>query len=258
MESREREEYLLILAAFKEMIQTFDNSTHCLEHFTDMVIYRASALIDRVLEGLGIDFERALELIQRETNLLTPQEELERERIVAAWENLIDFAIAQEYALVQELPDELSLEDMEQYESLCQKYNEQYAIVENEQVLQAAMVAAFWIGTSENSYITYNTQNDERVRAWHQSYDGLTYLKSEFPPELIPPIEWACRCFLTSDGYGSVFSSILKPAIKVNPIFSESLATGGRIFTDAHPYFKHKLPKEMVDISNNLKQKLYA
>ncbi len=257
MESKEREEYLLILAAFKKMILHFENSAQSLEHFTDMVIYRASTLIDRVLEGLGIDFDRALELIHRESHLLTPREELERERIVAAWENLIDFAIAQEYALVQELPDELNLEDMEIYESLCQKYNEQYAIVENEQVLQAGMIAAFWIGVPDNSFVTYNTQNDERVRAWHQSLDGLTYLKSEFPPELIPPIEWACRCFLTSDNFGGIFGSILKPTIKINPIFSESLATGGRIFTGHHPYFKHKLPKELVAISNELKQKLY-
>ncbi len=157
MESREREEYMLILSAFKEMIYHFENTAQCLEHFTDMVIYRASALIDRALEGLEIDFERALELIHKESGLLTAKEELERERIVAAWENLIDFATAQEYALVRELPDKLNLDEISVYESLCQKYNEQYAITENEQVLQAGIAAAFWLRASENSYITYNT-----------------------------------------------------------------------------------------------------
>ena len=155
--------------------------------------------------------------------------------------------------MMQELPDKLDYRDMELYEAICQKYNEQYALVENEQVYHAGAVAAFWLGASSESIITYNTQNDERVRAWHQSYDGLSYKKSEFPPELIPPIEWACRCFLTSDGYGAVSNSILKPEIKVDPIFSESLATGGRIFSGAHPYFKHKLPKEIKAIANKLK-----
>ncbi|MFR9543738.1 MAG: hypothetical protein SNH27_17050, partial [Rikenellaceae bacterium] len=163
-----------------------------------------------------------------------------------------------EYTMIRELPDELNLEEMERYESICERYNLHYAKIENEQVLHAATIAYFWIGASEESIITFNTQNDERVRAWHQSYDGLSYIKSEFPPELIPPIEWACRCFLTSDGYGYVSGSTLKPEIKYNPIFSESLATCGRIFSDAHQYFKHNLPKEVADIVNNIKQKLYA
>ena len=255
---KEREEYLLILSAFRRMIYSFENSAESMEYFADMVLYRASALMERVLEGLKIDFDRALELLQSKNLSLTHRDELERDTLIAAFNNLIDFATAQEYAMMQELPEELDFNDMEQYESICQKDNEQYALIENEQVLHAGMVAAFWIGTSTESIITYNTQNDERVRAWHQSYNGLSYRKSEFPPELIPPIEWACRCYLTSDGYGSVFNSILHPEIKVDPVFRESLATGGRIFSDAHSYFKYHLPKEIVEISNQLKRKLYA
>ncbi len=256
--SREREEFLLILNAFRKMIYSLENSAEGMSHFQDMVIFRASALMERVLEGLKIDFDRALEILQAKSIHITAREELERDTLIAAFDNLIDFAIAQEYAMIQELPKEIDLNDMEIYNSICQKYNEHYAIVENEQVLHAAAIAYFWMGTSEESIITYNTQNDERVRAWHQSFDGLSYKKSEFPPELIPPIEWACRCYLTSDGYGYILNSILKPTIKTDPIFRESLATGGRIFSDAHPYFKHKLPKEVANISTKLKQRLYA
>ena len=256
--SREREEFLLILNAFRKMIYSLENSAESISHFQDMVIYRASALMERALEGLKIDFNRALELLQAKNIHTSAREELERDTLIAAFDNLIDFATAEEYAMMQELPEEIDYNDMEIYNSICQKYNEQYAIVENEQVLHAATIAYFWMGTSAETIITYNTQNDERVRAWHQSFDGLSYKKSEFPPELIPPIEWACRCFLTSNGYGSVDSSILKPEITYDPIFAESLATGGRIFSDAHPYFKHKLPKEIIKITNNLKQRLYA
>ncbi len=253
-----REEYLLILDAFRKMIYSFENSADGMEHFEDMVIYRASALMGRALEGLKIDFERALELLQSKNISLTAREEMERDRLIAAFENIIDFATAEEYAMIQELPDKLDLQKLDEYEKICEKYNLHYAAVENEQVLHTATIAYFWMGVSEESIITFNTQNDERVRAWHQSFDGLSYRKSEFPPELIPPIEWACRCFLTSDGYGYVSGSTLKPEIKYDPIFSESLATCGRIFSDAHPYFKHKLPKEVADIANNIKHKLYA
>ena len=159
--------------------------------------------------------------------------------------------------MMQELPDTLSFAEMEIYEGVCQKYNETYAETENAQVLHSATIAAWWMGVSLESIVTFNTQNDERVRAWHQSFDGMSYLKSEFPPELIPPIEWACRCYLTSDGYGSVLGSILKPDFKgkVNPIFAESLATGGRIFSPAHPYFQYPLPTEVEAIKLRIKRK---
>ncbi len=255
---KEREEYLLILDAFRRMVYNFEESAESMEHFADMVLYRASALMDRVLEGLKIDFDRAIEILKSEATPLTQREELQRDTLIAAFDNLIDFATAQEYALMQELPDELNLNHMEHYEAICQRYNEHYATIENEQVLHAGIVASFWIGTSAQSMITYNTQNDERVRAWHQSYDGLSYRKSQFPPELIPPIEWACRCYLTDDGHGSILGSILNPEIKVDPIFRESLATGGRIFSDAHSYFGHSLPREIVEISAHLKRKLHA
>ncbi len=254
---RSREEYLLILDAFRRMIYSLENSAEALEHFEDMVIYRAAALIDRVLVGLGIDFERAVELLQAKNISITEREEAERDTIIAAFDNLIEFATAEQYAMVQALPNKLDLSDMEYYEAICQRYNYTYAEVENGQVYHAGIVAAFWLGASPDSYLTYNTQNDERVRAWHQSYNGLSYRKSEFPPELIPPIEWACRCFLTGDGAGSVQGLILKPEIVVDPIFSESLATCGRIFSYAHPYFKHQLPKEVEAISNRLKRRLY-
>lgn len=256
-DNKTHQEYLLILDAFRRMVYNFENSAQRLEVFDDIISLRASFLIDRALTGLRIDFDRALEMLQSKNIHITEREELERDTLVAAIDNLVDFAAAEEVAMMKELPDTLSFAEMETYELVCQKYNETYAETENAQVLHSATIAAWWMGVSMDNIITFNTQNDERVRAWHQSFDGVSYLKSEFPPELIPPIEWACRCYLTSDGYGSVFGSILKPDFKgkINPVFSESLATGGRIFSKAHPYFAISVPAEVEAIKLRIKRK---
>lgn len=256
-DDKTHQEYLLILNVFRRMVYNYENGAERFEVFDDIISLRASFLIDRALTGLRIDFDRALEILQSKNIHLTQQEELERDTLVAAIDNLVDFAAAEEVAMMQELPDMLSLAEMETYEQVCQKYNETYAETENAQVLHSAVIAAWWMGVSMDSIVTFNTQNDERVRAWHQFFDGVSYLKSEFPPELIPPIEWACRCYLTSDGYGSVLGSILKPDFKgkVNPVFSESLATAGRIFSSAHPYFQHQLPVEVEAIKLRIKRK---
>ena len=44
----------------------------------------------------------------------------------------------------------------------------------------------------------------------------------------------------------------------VDPVFRESLATGGRIFTDAHRYFDTQLPEFVQKIVKRLKSKFYG
>ena len=51
-------------------------------------------------------------------------------------------------------------------------------------------------------------------------------------------------------------ASVLKPEIKINPIFRESLATGGSIFSEAHQYFKISIPPDVEAIKQRLKTKL--
>lgn len=256
-EDKNREEYLLILNAFRRMIYNQDNSAEGWDIFDDIITLRASFLIDRALSGLRIDFDRALEILRNGNNHLTAREETERDTLMAAIDNLVDFAAAEETAMMRELPDELEIEDIEAYEETCRKYNETYAAVENGQVLHAATIAAWWIGISAETVITFNTQADERVRPWHLSFEGISYLKSEFPPELIPPIEWGCRCFLTANGFSSVYGALQDTGFKakVNPVFAESLATGGRIFSPAHPYFASNLPEEVEKIKQRIKTK---
>ena len=82
---------------------------------------------------------------------------------------------------------------------------------------------------------------------------------------MIPPIDYACRCYLLSDGTNSesfVTASLDRKKIRkykklVNPVFTESLATGGKIFSDAHPYFKIPTDKisQLQEIAEKIKSK---
>ena len=103
------------------------------------------------------------------------------------------------------------------------------------------------------------TQGDERVRAWHLSLEGITYPKQEFPAELIPPIEHGCRCFLLTQSSASNVIGELDSkvhSININPVFKESLALKGKIFSQEHSYFKHPLPTQVQNIVKRIKAKL--
>ena len=211
------------------------------------------------MRGLALDFDEALSILRNHNNFTTERDKQQHEILVAAIDNLIDFAAAEEMKMISELPEEVNEECLLDYETICEQYNLTYAEVENEQVLFAAKMAAWWMAVNAESVITYMTQGDERVRPWHLSLEGVSYRKSEFPAELIPPIEWGCRCYLIANGFAAVRASLSidKCRSMVDPVFRESLATGGRIFTDAHRYFDVPLPEFAQKIVKRIKSKFY-
>lgn len=241
------------------MVVDAKSSAESLEMLEDIITLRASFLIDRVLQGLRIDLDRALDILRNYNDFTMDRERQQRDILVAAVDNLVDFVVAEEYAMIQELPGELDDSQTEEYEAVCERYNLTYAREENSTVLFAASIAAWWLSVDAGTVITFMTQGDERVRPWHESWEGVSYLKREFPVELIPPLEWGCRCFLVADGFGSVYGALSSKKSKympdVNPIFSESLAAGGRIFTEAHPYFRYKIPDGIQEIGKRIKLK---
>lgn len=253
-----RKEYEIIREAFRRLIFNWENGAERRDIIGDIITLRCSFLIDRALSGLRIDFDRALDILRSHNEFTTERERRQRDILLAAIDNLVDFAAAGEIALLKELPEEPQVEEIAAYESLCERYNLIYAARENDQVLFAASMAAWWLTISPETVVTYMTQGDERVRPWHLSLEGISYRKSEFPPELIPPIEWGCRCFLVADGFASVYGAL--PAAGeyrryVDPVFRESLATGGRIFSPAHAYFAGPLPEYVQQIVKRIKEK---
>lgn len=260
-ESRRQEdaerEYALIRDAFRRLLFNWENSAGRTDIIEDILVLRASFLIDRALIGFRMDFDTALELLRNHNEFISERERSQRDILVAAVDNLIDFAAAEEFTMLEELPQTPDVQDMNEYEEVCERYNLTYAGKENDQVLFAAQMAAWWLTVDNGTVLMYMTQGDERVRPWHLSLEGISYPKSEFPPELIPPVEWGCRCYLVADGFASVHGGITTENFRerVNPVFRESLATGGRIFSPAHRYFQKTLPDYMADMVQRLKSK---
>ena len=249
-------EYKALLALFVAMLKNLNNDSKE-EALFALAELRAELAINHALKGLDLDVDEALMLLRNmdDTNLTQHDKDL-RDRVVAAVDNLIDFAVCEEYQLYQEVLEavddseiDFNSDEYEELEALCEKYNSTYAAIENSDIEYALTIAARWISISGGDYVVYWTQNDAKVRPWHMSLQGYAAPRDEFPSWMIPPIEWNCRCFLTSldvRAYQSDIKNVKGSAIKIekplqlSDVFSESVATCGKIFGASHPYFQVK------------------
>lgn len=233
----------------------------------ELMALRAEYAIGYACDGFGVTLDEAIELLHSSEE--QSETDLNRKSILrAAFENLVDFAVAEEYQMLNDLPDidseELSEEDVEDFEDIFKRFNKKYAKVENEDIEYALIVAASLVTVKNTTILTYMTQGDERVRPWHRQYEGFSAPKSSFPAWLVPPIEHQCRCFLIEDdvvGEINVQASTQASGGKMpewfNPTFKESVAFGGRIFSDEHPYFQidSQHIEKLASIADNIKQK---
>lgn len=247
-EERHREEFLALIAIFEKLLYSIPNDMESWEVMEELMALRADFAIHHALNGFGLEYDTALELLRTAEDGLTEIDKAKRNVVVAAIDNLVDFAVAEEYQMALELPEieeELEEEELEDIMALFAKYNDRYALIENQDAEYAMIIAAQLIAVSNNTVLTYMTQGDERVRPWHLQYEGYSAPKSSFPAWLIPPIEHACRCYLVEDSVTGQLQDVQGAVIRVpeipewfNPTFKESVALGGRIFSDEHPYFQ--------------------
>ena len=280
-EEKERHEkdYKALLALFIALLKKLDDEVSREEALEELSALRAQIAMRHLFEGMKIDNDKALQLLKNiDDNSLTKHDIEMRDRLVAAVENLSEFSTAEEYQLMkkavrlQESGYGIDFNDeeiMEEYYDLCEKYNSTYASVENQDITFAASIALWWIGMAENTWLTYMTQNDDRVRPWHFALQGFTERKIDFPEWMIPPIEWGCRCFLESNGgwvyakendMKKVHAKVPEKPKEIDGVFEESLAKCGRIFGKKHPYFKvDKADVDMLKrIARNIKKKYYG
>ena len=232
------------MAIFKRLLDNMTDDFDSWEVMEELMALRADFAIHYALRGFDLDYEKALELLRTSEDGLSEADKARRDVIVAAVDNLVDFAVAEEYQMFEEL-DELEEEDEEEMEEIFAKYNNRYAKIENQDTEYAMMIAAQLVLLSNNVTLMYMTQGDERVRPWHLQYEGFTAPKLQFPAWLIPPIEHACRCYLVEDSVVGKIADVQNAASSTpempewfNRTFKESVAFGGRIFSDEHPYFQ--------------------
>lgn len=268
-EERHREEFLALIAIFEKLLYSIPNDMESWEVMEELMALRADFAIHHALNGFGLAYDTALELLRTAEDGLTEIDKAKRNVVVAAIDNLVDFAVAEEYQMALELPEieeELEEEELEDIMALFAKYNDRYALIENQDAEYAMIIAAQLIAVSNNTVLTYTTQGDERVRPWHLQYEGYSAPKSSFPAWLIPPIEHACRCYLVEDSVTGQLQDVQGSVIRVpekpewfNPTFKESVALGGRIFSDEHPYFQiqDEHQQTLQSIADRIKSKYW-
>lgn len=269
---REEEEFNELLGIFSRFMSSKATDDDKELFVEELMSLRARHLLGYAFDGFGMTFEEAIYLLQNPKNL-SELDAAKRDIILAAVQNLVDFAVAEEYQMLSELPEEQEVipkkqknrdededddfdsDEDDEYEkededlseivlAIFARYNKRYAVVENKDVTYAMIVAAYLVGIKSETMLTYMTMGDERVRPWHLQYEGFTARKSDFPAWLIPPIEHMCRCYLITDTVENSVQAAAQGKLEMpdwfNPTFKESVALGGRIFSDEHRYFQIK------------------
>lgn len=262
-------EYTAIYNIFKKFLDNYGDMESREDLLEEMMALRADFAMNHAIKGFGMDFEEAMALIRNTNTGLTQLEQEKRSILLAALDNLVDFAVAEEFQMSVQLPeeyDENNPDDLEAFEKVFDRYNEIYAEVENGDIEHAMGIAAGWVLISRDTMLTYMTQGDNRVRPWHMALEGTSYPKREFPAWLIPPIEHGCRCFLVEEGDGVLnHKGYLADVVAtkdeipdfVNPVFRDSVCKGGRIFGAAHSYFQipKKNRKHLREVAQKIKDK---
>lgn len=247
--------YAALLAIFENFIKGIGEQITLDELIEELAALRARFGIDAALKGFEIDFEIAVALLNSDVAKLTDEQKKRRDVLMAALENIIDFAVAEEYQMMEDVEDmvgemewgmDLEEGELDGIEGVFRKYNLTYAAVENGDIEHAMHIALGLYLLSDATMLTYRTQLDDRVRPWHLVYEGVSFPKAVFPEWLIPPIEHGCRCFLEEENIlgamkvKAAATNSLEMPEWFNRTFKESVANGGRIFSDEHPYFTVK------------------
>lgn len=266
-EDEHKKEYLALLAVFEKFIDSLPDDINGWDIMEELMNMRSMFLIHHAMNGLGVHYNTALDILRTDDTGLNDYEKSRRNVIIAIIDNMVDFAVAEEYQMRSDIynviSDEPREDDLDIYIDIFDKYNDRYARIENLDVEYATVIAAQIIAAANTTEFTYMTQGDERVRPWHLQYEGFSATKANFPAWLVPPIEHACRCYLVEDtvhaGIEDVHSAINAiPDMPewFNKTFKECVAFGGKIFSEDHPYFDvaSDHAKKLQDIAYNIKE----
>ena len=281
-EDEDEENKKKMLDLFIALIRSMGNADSSKEALYQLAELRTEIAVNRAFDGFNIEPEDALSLIREMDVTELSEEDIEKRNVlIAAISNLIEFATCEEYHLYKDVEkqgedytdedwiDENLDDPLSPFLNINHKYNEVYADVEDSDIEYSMAMALLWVVEwDKHTTLTYMTQNDDRVRPWHYALQGFTARRDEFPEWMIPPIEWACRCYLVAETEVSAkldLNAVAKQKTPKKPkeldgIFKESVCKCGRIFSDEHPYFQidDKDEDMLKGFVERLRQKYYG
>ena len=101
---RQEAEYQELLAIFMQLARAIKTNNGQWESLEELMEARANIAIKHALDGFGITLEEAAKLIEKRDDL-TDEQLVNRNIVIAAIDNLIDFSVAAEYQMAHDLPD---------------------------------------------------------------------------------------------------------------------------------------------------------
>mgnify|MGYP000788582857 FL=1 len=132
VDDRTDKEYEYLLFLFEQLLDKFDNQTIDLEEFQEIVEARVMFAFGHCVRRFGIDLNEALDIVRNhDESYLTPFEIEKRKALVAALDNLVDFATAEETQMYMDMEEQNDDDDPKRIFHL---YNNIYATTENRDI----------------------------------------------------------------------------------------------------------------------------
>jgi SPP1 gp7 family putative phage head morphogenesis protein len=136
------------------------------------------------------------------------------------------------------------------------KYNLNWLKTEHTTALAQAQSASVWadaMKTKDLYDLQYETAGDERVRAEHKSYNGIT-LPADDPwwEKHLPPNGWSCRCRTRKVAKGTKQTPVekLRGLPKPETGFAYNAGAKKLIFDNTHPYFADLDTDKLTAVKN--------
>jgi SPP1 gp7 family putative phage head morphogenesis protein len=128
--------------------------------------------------------------------------------------------------------------------NIFEEYNVNWLKTEYRTAINNAFAARQWMVFQEEKdvlpFLRFNTVGDERVRDEHVELDGIVrHVDDPFWRKYLPPIDWNCRCDVTSHSEDDVTETPkadLKGIQEPDDLFAFNPAVDKIIFDENHPY----------------------
>lgn len=164
--------------------------------------------------------------------------------------NIKQFAAAKSFNYVASFADFLGTGESrlneEEFAKVTKQLNKEYTVLfqkaEQQTIGAASQMAGQWVRYKENAAevpnLKYETVGDDRVRPDHMALDGVVRpITDPFWSVYYPPNGYNCRCDVqaTTERVSAPGTFDLP---EINDVFINNVGETGKVFSDAHPYFK--------------------